>query len=164
MTDLLTRTALRTRPEADAAARPQTDDACADADAQTNEGDLLTEIDEAGLTDLSTETDATDAGAVRAETEETGGLPPVSDAELEAQALAAGPVDVADDDAVSYWDVAGRNDLGLLPDWYMPTAGAGSRRLHGWRRGLAWSLVATFLSINAAGLCSTYGRIEGFGL
>lgn len=165
MTDLLTETALRTRPEADAAARPQTDNARADAaDAQADEGDLLTEIDEAGLTDLSTETDATDAGAVRAETEETGGLPPVSDAELEAQALAAGPVDVPDDDAVSYWDVAGRNDMGLLPDWYMPTAGAGSRRLHGWRRGLAWSLVATFLSINAAGLCSTYGRIEGFGL
>lgn len=153
MTDLLTETALRTRPEADAAARPQTDNARADAaDAQADEGDLLTEIDEAGLADLSTET------------EETGGLPPVSDAELEAQALAAGPVDVPDDDAVSYWDVAGRNDMGLLPDWYMPTAGAGSRRLHGWRRGLAWSLVATFLSINAAGLCSTYGRIEGFGL
>ncbi|HXH57390.1 hypothetical protein [Iamia sp.] len=121
--------------------------------------DLPSDTDEAefGLTDLFT-------GAVRAETEETGGLPPISAAELEAQALAAGPVDVPDDDAVSYWEVAGRDDLGLLPDWYMPTAGAGSRRLHGWRRRLAWSLVATFLSINAAGLCSTYGRIEGLGL
>lgn len=91
------------------------------------------------------------------------GVPPVSDAELEAQALAAEAVDVADDDAVSYWELTERQDLGLLPDWYMPGPGAGARRLDGWKRNLAWLLVGTFLAINAAGLCSTYGRIEGWG-
>lgn len=91
-------------------------------------------------------------------------LAPLSDAELEAQALAAAPTDVAGDDAVPYWELTDRKDLGLLPDWYMPTASAGARRLVGWKRRLAWALIFTFLSINAAGLCSTYGRIEGFGL
>ncbi|WCO67495.1 hypothetical protein PO878_02020 [Iamia majanohamensis] len=90
--------------------------------------------------------------------------PPVDDAELEAQALAAERSDVADDDAVPYWDLAERQDLGLLPEWYMPGPTAGARRLVGWRRRLAWALVLTFLAINAAGLCSTYGRIEGFGI
>ncbi len=97
-----------------------------------------------------------------------GGAPderaPVTDAELEAQALAAAPRDVADDDAVSYWDVAPNQDLGLLPEWYMPGPSAGARRLVGWKRTLAWVLIATFLAIDAAGLCFTYGRIEGFGL
>lgn len=90
-------------------------------------------------------------------------VPSVSDAELEAQALAAQPVEVADDDAVSYWDVAEREDLGLLPEWYMPGPRAGARRLVGWKRTLAWVLIGTFLSIDAAGLCFTYGRIEGWG-
>ncbi|HMJ75415.1 MAG TPA: hypothetical protein VK507_05555 [Iamia sp.] len=83
----------------------------------------------------------------------------VDDAELEAEALAAEPVDEVDDDAVSWWDVVTPTDLGLLPSWYMPTAAAGSRRLEGWKRALAWSLILMFLAINAAGLCSTYGRV-----
>ena len=91
-------------------------------------------------------------------------LPPLSDAELEAQALAAPRCDVADEGAVPYWDLADRRDLDLLPAWYMPSPSAGARRLVGWKRSLAWALVVAFLAINAAGLCSTYGRIEGFGL
>lgn len=83
----------------------------------------------------------------------------VDDAELEAEALAAAPVDEVPDDAVSWWDVVAPNDLGLLPTWYMPTAPAGARRLVGWKRTLAWALVLMFLAINAAGLCSTYGRV-----
>lgn len=91
-------------------------------------------------------------------------LPPLTDAELEAQALAAPRADVADDDATPYWEMTDSEELGLLPDWYMPTSGAGSRRLVGGKRNLAWGLVGTFLAINAAGLCSTYGRIEGWGI
>lgn len=90
-------------------------------------------------------------------------LPPLSDSELEAQALAAERCDVADDDAVSYWEFADHQDLGLLPAWYMPGPSAGARRLVGWKRRLAWVLIGTFLSIDAAGLCFTYGRIEGWG-
>ncbi len=90
-------------------------------------------------------------------------LPPVSDVDLEAQALAAAPADVADDDADCFWDHADRRDLGLLPEWYMPGPTAGARRLTGWKRTLAWVLIGTFLAIDAAGLCFTYGRIEGWG-
>jgi hypothetical protein len=83
----------------------------------------------------------------------------VDEAELAAEALAAAPIDDVPDDAVSWWDVVGPADLGLLPPWYMPTASAGSRRLVGWKRALAWTLILMFLAINAAGLCSTYGRV-----
>ncbi|HEV7720394.1 MAG TPA: hypothetical protein VGO60_03885 [Iamia sp.] len=83
----------------------------------------------------------------------------VDDAELEAEALAAEPIDEVDDDAVSWWDVVAPTDFGLLPSWYMPTASAGAGRLIGWKRTLAWTLILMFLAINAAGLCSTYGRV-----
>lgn len=83
----------------------------------------------------------------------------ITDDELAVEALAATPADVAADDAVSWWDVTDREDLALLPAWYMPTAAAGTRRLTGWKRTLAWTLVLLFVAINAAGLCSTYGRV-----
>lgn len=83
----------------------------------------------------------------------------VTDAELEAEALAATPSDAVADDAVSWWDVVDPAPQGTLPAWYMPTPVAGARRLVGWRRSLAFSLIAMFLSINAAGLCFTYGAI-----
>ncbi len=91
-------------------------------------------------------------------------LPPLTEAELEAQALAAPRSDVADEDAIPYWEMTDRQDMGQLPDWYMPTSPAGTRQLVGWKRNLAWGLVGTFLAIDAAGLCSTYGRIEGWGI
>lgn len=83
----------------------------------------------------------------------------ITEDELASEALAAPPADVAADDAVSWWDLTDRGDLGLLPAWYMPTAAAGTRRLTGWKRTLAWTLVLLFVAINAAGLCSTYGRV-----
>ncbi len=83
----------------------------------------------------------------------------LTDEELTAQALAASPRTVADDDAVSYWDVVAPHDLGLLPAWYMPTPSAGSRRLRGWRRRVAYLVAGSIVLINAAGLCVTYGRV-----
>jgi hypothetical protein len=83
----------------------------------------------------------------------------ISDEDLAAEALAAEPLDVVGEDAVCWWDMTDEGDLGLLPDWYMPSAKAGARRLVGWKRVLAWTLVIMFLAINAAGLCSTYGRV-----
>jgi hypothetical protein len=46
----------------------------------------------------------------------------------------------------------------LLPDWY---AAAPMQRvmLTGWRRRIALVIVISFVAINAAGLCSTYGHI-----
>ena len=85
-------------------------------------------------------------------------LPPVSDAELAALALAAEPDPVLPDDAVSFWTVA-EPQTGLLPSWYMPAPAAGARRLRGWRRAMAWTLVVAFVAIDAVGLCSTYGPI-----
>lgn len=83
----------------------------------------------------------------------------VDDDELTAQALAAPPVTAADDDAISYWDVVERQDLGILPDWYMPSPSAGSRRLTGWRRRVVYLIIISIGLINAIGLCVTYGRV-----
>lgn len=109
-------------------------------------------------TTTTTRSDDLEADAVLGvvDDEADGGIP---EDELAAEALAAPPADVAADDAVSWWDLTDRGDLGLLPAWYMPTAAAGTRRLTGWKRTLAWTLVLLFVAINAAGLCSTYGRV-----
>ena len=42
----------------------------------------------------------------------------------------------------------------------MPTPMAGTPRLRGWRRAVAWIVVAGFLLIAASGLCNTYGVLE----
>lgn len=76
----------------------------------------------------------------------------LSDEELTAQALAAPARSGAEDDAVSYWDVVERQDLGLLPAWYMPTPGAGPRRLRAWRRRVAYLVTGSIVTLNAAGL------------
>lgn len=86
-------------------------------------------------------------------------LPPLTDDELTALALAAPPETVAADDAVSYWDVVTPRDLGLLPSWYMPTPSAGSRRLRGWRANVAYVVTGSIIALNAAGLCITYGHL-----
>jgi hypothetical protein len=83
---------------------------------------------------------------------------PITDEELTAIALAADPDGFVPDDAPSLWELQAPRD-GLLPDWYMPVSGAGTRRLRGWRRNTAWVLVGTFLAIDAVGLCTTYGPI-----
>lgn len=83
----------------------------------------------------------------------------VSDDELVAQALAAEHRTVADDEAISYWDVVAPRDLGLLPAWYMPTPSAGTRRLRGWRRRVVYLVTGSIVALNAAGLCVTYGHV-----
>jgi hypothetical protein len=82
-----------------------------------------------------------------------------TDEELAAQALAADPdVEVAAD-AISVWELSTTDPDGLLPAWYMPPPMSGGRRFTGWRRRVIIGVVAAFLLIDAAGLCSTYGWI-----
>jgi hypothetical protein len=88
----------------------------------------------------------------------------LSDDELTAVALASDPDPELDADAVSFWAVAGP-DAGrdpadqLLPEWYMP-AMTGRRVVRGWRRRMVWLIIAAFLTIDAYGLCSTYGWVS----
>jgi len=85
----------------------------------------------------------------------------VDDDELAALAMAADPDTEVGDDAVPLVDSTG-TPLGDLPGWYMPPAMARSRLLTGWRRRVVLWVVASFVLINAYGLCSTYGHV-GFG-
>ncbi len=91
------------------------------------------------------------------------GLPGVeiSDEELTALALAASPdQDALDAHAVSIWDVIDVDgEQALLPEWYQPAAMRRSVLLHGWRRRVALVTIIAFVSIDAYGLCSTYGNI-----
>ena len=41
----------------------------------------------------------------------------------------------------------------------MPSPARGLRRLRGWRRWVVLLVIASFLLIEAYGLCSTYGRV-----
>lgn len=77
--------------------------------------------------------------------------------ELVALALAADPTAPIPDDAVPYDRVVGAG-TSLLPDWYMGRATAvhASR----WRRPVILGVIAAFLLIDAAGLCSTYGFVS----
>lgn len=86
----------------------------------------------------------------------------VDDDELAAEALAADPERVVDDDAVCLWDLTGSRAKSLLPDWYMPAAVGGSRLLSGWRRRVVFLVIAAFLTITAYGLCNTYGQLDHF--
>ncbi len=88
---------------------------------------------------------------------------PLTEDELTALALAADPDTEADPDAVSLWSLDQPMAPGGLPSWYMP-APAAARPDRGWRRVVVYVIIAAFVAIAAAGLCSTYGRIEGFGL
>ena len=88
-------------------------------------------------------------------------LPPLSDEELTAQALAADPDQPIDPEAIPL--SAFRGEFGdLLPNWYMPAPSAaaltpGSRRRHA---AVASVVIFSLLFINALGLCITYGRLE----
>ena len=83
----------------------------------------------------------------------------ISDEELTALALAADPDQVVPHDAVPFGALHGGDDGALLPQWYMPAPDAGAIARPGWRRRVGVGLVATFVLINAAGLCSTYGSV-----
>jgi hypothetical protein len=80
----------------------------------------------------------------------------LSDEELAELALAADPEAPLPDDAEPF-DPTGGDGEGLLPSWYMPAPVGGVAAQPGWRRRVGILVVATFLAINAAGLCSTYG-------
>jgi len=86
----------------------------------------------------------------------------LSDDELTALALAGDPDAPLAADAVSFWSLGADGadaDDQLLPDWYMPAPMPGARRLTGWRRRVAITVVVSFVLIDAAGLCSTYGSL-----
>jgi hypothetical protein len=86
--------------------------------------------------------------------------PPISEAELAELALAADPETAVAADAVCLWDLAGWDRGRLLPAWYMPAPMPGQTSPR-WRRWVIGLIVASFLLINAYGLCSTYG-VVGF--
>ncbi len=78
--------------------------------------------------------------------------------ELIALALAGDPDAAPDEGAVPLRDLIGPGEASLLPAWYMPPT-TGGARLQGWRRRVAFLIVATFVLISAYGLCSTYGFV-----
>ena len=84
----------------------------------------------------------------------------VSDDELTALALAADPDPALADDAESLADVLGADAPRLLPEWYMPAPMGGAAPLRGWRRRVVLTVIASFLTITAAGLCNTYGQLH----
>lgn len=88
---------------------------------------------------------------------------PLTDEELTALALAANMDTAVGDDAVSLWEFAGTRTESPLPSWYMPAA-MGTRHLAGWHgRLVRWSIgsvIASFVVINAYGLCNTYGQLH----
>lgn len=86
-----------------------------------------------------------------------GDATPIDDDELCALALSADPCAALADDAVPY-DVVVGSTASLLPDWYMARATAVA--VSPWRRRVTVAVVAAFLLIDAAGLCSTYGVIS----
>jgi hypothetical protein len=90
-----------------------------------------------------------------------GELDQPSDDELAALALAADPDAPLDADSVDLNLLLAADGLDLLPTWYMP-APSGGRRLRGWRLWIGLLIVASFILIDAYGLCSTYGHV-GFG-
>lgn len=93
-----------------------------------------------------------------------GLIAPLTDDELSAAALAADPDTPADADAVCFWDLIEARPEHVLPEWYMPSPMGGTRSLFGWRRQLVrfnvGVIVASFLAINAYGLCNTYGQLH----
>ena len=85
----------------------------------------------------------------------------ITDEELTTLALAADVECEVDHDAVSLWALApDETDGELLPSWYMPSPMRRTRLLNGWRRNVVLILIASFILINAAGLCVTYGWVQ----
>jgi hypothetical protein len=83
-------------------------------------------------------------------------LAPLSLAELTAQALAADPDAPLAADAMPF-EAETATTGGLLPSWYMPVPVTYQRRP--WHRIAALAVIASFLLINALGLCITYGHL-----
>jgi len=89
--------------------------------------------------------------------------PPLTDEELTEQALAADPDAGVADDAVPLHELLASTErpgaADLLPGWYMPPPMGSGRLLDGWRRRVVLLIVASFVLINAVGMCSTYGYV-----
>jgi len=83
----------------------------------------------------------------------------VPDDELTAEALAADPDAPLPSDARPLAPLGDAGGGPLLPDWYMPSPAVGLRHHSRRRKRVVYLLVAAFLMINAAGLCSTYGYV-----
>ncbi len=79
----------------------------------------------------------------------------ITDAELEAEALAADPNVTLADDAEPF---GGAPEPGLLPEWYMPVNGPLRRSRT--RTIAVVGIIASLLVVNGAGLCVTYGVLE----
>lgn len=80
----------------------------------------------------------------------------LTEAELTAFALSADPDQTVGDDAVPLSVFLGM-EPGLLPSWYMPSPiGRDGGR---WRLPIVLVIVAAFVLIEAAGLCSTFGQL-----
>ena len=82
---------------------------------------------------------------------------PLTDADLVRLALAADADAPIPDDAVPLHHFLRDERPAPLPDWYMPVAVRfGPSR---GRRLVVLTIVAAFIALNAAGLCSTYGQL-----
>jgi hypothetical protein len=95
-----------------------------------------------------------------AQTEVGAGAEPTDDElftddELTALALAADPDEPLSADAVPLALYPGQS--GPLPLWYMPPVMARATRT--WRMPVVLMIVASFLLIDAFGLCITYGQL-----
>ncbi len=90
------------------------------------------------------------------EHDSTGIEAELTEAELTELALAADPSGVVADDAVPLSVFLGQG-AGLLPDWYMPSPM--SRHSPRWRLPVVLVVIAAFLTIEAFGLCSTFGQL-----
>jgi hypothetical protein len=60
---------------------------------------------------------------------------------------------------VDFWELTGSQPTRVLGDWYMATPVGGTRLVHGWRRRVVILVIVAFLTINAYGLCNTYGWV-----
>lgn len=81
--------------------------------------------------------------------------------ELIELALAADPDTEPAADAMPLHEFLGASGPAeLLPDWYMPAPAGTGHLLHGWRRRVVLGIVASFVLLNAYGLCSTYGYVS----
>jgi len=77
-------------------------------------------------------------------------------AELTELALGADPEVPLDADAVPMGVYLAQSP-GLLPEWYMPVGVA--RPVTGWKVPVVLAVVATFVVLEALGLCGAYGHI-----
>ena len=86
-----------------------------------------------------------------------------TDDELAALACACDADATLSPDAVSVWELLGREESSPLPSWYMP-APMCVRRISGWRGAIVRcsvvSVILSFVVINAYGLCNTYGQLH----